>query len=53
MEAADQQHVPAVYGMYRGKPPGMGRTMQGIVMEMMDEGSLLDFMTGKVCGTSQ
>ena len=45
MKAADHQYVPMVYGMYEGPVPAMGPNVrQGIVMELMEEGSLQSFL---------
>ena len=42
MDSAIIQYFPRVYGMYLGCPPGLGCTRrQGIVMELMERGSLL------------
>ena len=47
MKAADHQYVPMVYGMYEGPVPAMGPDVrQGIVMELMEEGSLQSFLYG-------
>ena len=45
MEAADHQYVPRLYGMYQGPVPAMGPIVRhGIVMELMEGGSLLSFL---------